>query len=46
MVDNAFVASVVIGIKGKATREGWPFLLNGGLLISSISEKRVYAYFS
>ena len=35
MVDDAFVASVVIGIKG-----------NGGLLISSISEKRVYAYFS
>ena len=27
MVDDAFVASVVIGIKGKATREGWPFLL-------------------
>ena len=40
MVDDAFVASVVIGIKGKAT------LLNGGLLISSISEERVYAYFS
>mgnify|MGYP003366918563 CR=1 FL=1 len=33
MVDDAFVASVVIGIKG-------------GLLISSISEERVYAYFS